>query len=332
MAPPEGSSAAPPLLKEIRSGRAAGARLKVMTSKSEISIEGKSLTLSNLDKVFYPEAGFTKAHVIDYYRQIAPALLPHLKERPLTLKRYPNGVTGPFFYEKRCPPFRPRWLKTAAVRSEKQGRTIRFCLADDLPSLVWAANLADLELHVFLSRVRNLGRPTAVVFDLDPGPGTDAVHCAEVALWLRDDLEKHGLKGFAKTSGSKGVQVYVPLNTAVTFDRTKQFARHVAETIEEQHPGEVVSKMAKKLRKGKVFIDWVQNDDHKTTICVYSLRAKSRPTVSTPLKWTEIKNAVQTRSLHSLTFEADEVVRRVGKFGDLFEPVLKLKQKLPKAT
>lgn len=301
-----------------------------MTSKSEISIEGRKLTLSNLDKVFYPDAGFTKAHVIDYYRQIAPVLLPHLRERPLTLKRYPNGVNGPFFYEKRCPPFRPSWLKTAAVRSQKQNTTIRYCLADDLASLVWAANLADLELHVFLSRFRNLDRPTAMVFDLDPGPGTDAVDCAQVALWLRDGLKEHGLEGFAKTSGSKGVQLYVPLNTAVTFDRTKQFARKMAERIEEDHPDEVVSKMSKSLRKGKVFIDWVQNDDRKTTVCVYSLRAKSRPTVSTPLDWAELKKAVRARSIRSLTFEADEVIRRVNKSGDLFEPVLNLKQKLPK--
>jgi bifunctional non-homologous end joining protein LigD len=301
-----------------------------MGMKSEISIGGRKLTLSNLEKVFYPEADFTKAHVIDYYRQIAPVLLPHLRERPLTLKRYPNGVNGPFFYEKRCPPFRPSWLKTATVPSRKEKGSIRYCLADDLASLVWAANLADLELHVFLSRIRNLERPTSMVFDLDPGPGTDAVECAQVALWLRDELKAHNLKAFPKTSGSKGIQVYVPLNTSVTFDQTKQFARQLAERIEAEHPDAVVSKMAKRLRQGKVFIDWFQNQDHKTTVCVYSLRAKSRPTVSTPLKWAELNRAIRKRSVESLTFEANEVLRRVKKFGDLFEPVLKLKQKLPK--
>jgi bifunctional non-homologous end joining protein LigD len=293
-------------------------------------MQGRSISLSNLDKVLYPKAGFTKGQVIDYYARVAKVLLPHLKDRALTLKRYPNGVEEEFFYEKRCPSFRPPWVRTAPIWSSRQQERISFCLANDLPTLVWAANLADLELHTSLARYRNPQRPTAMVFDLDPGPGADIINCAEAALWLRDFLAEHELECFPKTSGSKGMQLYVPLNTAVTFDETKAFARRVAEALTAMHPERVLYRMEKSLRKNKVFIDWSQNDDHKTTVCAYSLRAMERPTVSTPLKWTEVQSAVKRRVPKDLFFESHEVLERMEKTGDLFAPVLTLKQKLPR--
>jgi bifunctional non-homologous end joining protein LigD len=297
---------------------------------TQLKLEGKTLSVSNLDKVLYPKAGFTKGQVIDYYIRIAPVLLPHLKDRALTLKRYPNGVDGGFFYEKKCPSHRPDWVKTAPVWSDTNKAEIQYCLANDLPTLVWAANLADLELHTSLACRNKLEQPAFMVFDLDPGPGTDILDCAEIGLWLRDFFAELKLECFAKTSGSKGLQLYVPLNTKVTFDQTKNFAHQVAMNLAAQHPDRIVAQMAKVLRKNKVFIDWSQNDHHKTTICVYSLRAKDHPTVSTPVKWEEVENAVKKKV--KLSFEADEVIARVKKFGDLFEPVLKLKQKLPKIS
>ena len=280
--------------------------------------------------MLYPKVGFTKGQVIDYYARIAKVLLPHLKDRPLTLKRYPNGVDGEFFYEKRCPSFRPPWVKTAPIWSDRQQEEISFCLANDLPTLIWAANLADLELHTSLARYRNPQRPTVMVFDLDPGPGVDIIHCAEVALWLREFLRSHDLDCRPKTSGSKGMQLYVPLNTAVTFEQTKGFARHAAEALTAKYPDRVLYRMEKSLRKNKVFIDWSQNDDHKTTVCVYSLRARERPTVSTALKWEEVETAAGKRDAVRFDFDSDAVLRRVEKLGDLFEPVLTLKQKLPR--
>lgn len=302
-----------------------------MKSSTQLEVAGRKLSVSNLDKVLYPKAGFTKGEVIDYYVKVSGVLLPHLKDRPLTLKRYPNGVEKEFFYEKRCPSFRPSWVKTAPVWSDTNRATIRYCLANDLPSLVWAANLADLELHTSLARYQKLDRPTVMVFDLDPGPGTDIIDCADIGLALRELLRRQSLDCFAKTSGSKGLQLYVPLNTATTFDQTKACARAIAEQIVRQMPEKAVSQMAKRLRDKKVFIDWVQNDDHKTTVCVYSLRAKAHPTVSTPVKWSEVEQAAKSRRAADLEFEAGEVVKRIKKFGDLFAPVLKLKQKLPAA-
>jgi bifunctional non-homologous end joining protein LigD len=301
-----------------------------MRKEKELLVDGKRLPVSNLDKIFYPKTGFTKGDVINYYIRIAPVLLPHLKDRPLTLKRYPNGVEGMFFYEKRCPTFRPAWLKTAPIWSEGNNEDINFCLANDLPSLVWAANLADLELHTFLSKKQNPNRPTMLVFDLDPGPPADIINCAQVAVWLKQLLESMGLESFAKTTGSKGLQLYAPLNVPrVTFDQTKKLARALAEHITREHPLHVVYDMKKSLRKGKVLIDWSQNDDHKTTVCVYSLRAKERPTVSTPVTWQELHKALKTKNPEILAFEADHVLRRVQKMGDLFASVLTLKQKFP---
>jgi bifunctional non-homologous end joining protein LigD len=301
-----------------------------MSKKAELVVEGKKLGVSNLDKILYPKAGFTKGQVIDYYIRIAPTLLPHLKDRPLTMKRYPNGVEGEFFYEKNCPLHRPKWVRTARVWSEGNNRNMDYCLANDLPTLVWAANLADLELHTSLARKSNVARPTMMVFDLDPGAPADIVQCCQVGLWLRDLLAGMKLKSFAKTSGSKGLQVYCPLNTPVTFDQTKALSRALGEHLEREHPKLVISKMARALRAGKVFVDWSQNDEHKTTICVYSLRAKERPTVSTPVSWKEVETALKKKDAKLLTFTSDQVLARVEKHGDLYEPVETLKQKLPK--
>ncbi len=301
-----------------------------MPNKAELIVEDRKIQVSNLDKVLYPKAGFTKGHVIDYYIRIAPVLLPHLQGRPLTMKRYPDGVEGEFFYEKNCPSHRPKWVKTAKVWSESNNRMMNYCLAQDLPTLVWAANLADLELHTSLSRKNNIERPTMMVFDLDPGAPADIVQCCQVGLWLRDLLGKMKLKAFAKTSGSKGLQVYVPLNTAVTYDQTKDLSRALAQHLEGEHADLVTSNMSKAVRKGKVFVDWSQNDEHKTTICVYSLRAREEPTVSAPVTWDEVANCLKKKKTELLRFRSDRVLIRVEKTGDLFEPLEKLKQKLPK--
>jgi bifunctional non-homologous end joining protein LigD len=301
-----------------------------MSKKAELVVEGKKLPVSNLDKILYPQVGFTKGQVIDYYIRIAPVLLPHLKDRPLTMKRYPNGVEAQFFYEKNCPSHRPKWVKTAKVWSEGNNRMMDYCLAQDLPTLVWAANLADLEFHRSLSLKMDVSRPTMLVFDLDPGAPADIVQCCQVGLWLRELLAKMKLKSFPKTSGSKGLQVYVPLHTPVTFDQTKDLSRALAEYLEGEHRELVISKMSKALRKGKVFVDWSQNDEHKTTICVYSLRAKAEPTVSTPVTWDEVANCLKKKKADLLKFRSDQTLKRVEKSGDLFKPVETLKQKLPK--
>jgi len=301
-----------------------------MSEKAQLVVEGKKLSVSNLHKVLYPKVGFTKGQVIDYYIRVAPALLPHLKDRPLTMKRYPDGVGGEFFYEKNCPSHRPKWVQTAKVWSEGNQRIMHYCLCNDLPALVWAANLADLELHTSLSRKNNIERPTTMVFDLDPGVPADIVQCCQVGLWLRDLLGKMKLQSFAKTSGSKGLQVYVPLNTAVTYEETKNLSRALAQHLEHEHADQVTSNMSKAVRKGKVFVDWSQNDEHKTTVCVYSLRAKEEPTVSTPATWNEVESCLKKEKPDLLKFRSDQVLARVEKLSDLFQPVENLKQKLPK--
>jgi bifunctional non-homologous end joining protein LigD len=250
-------------------------------------------------------------------------------DRPLTLKRYPNGVNAEFFYEKRCPTHRPDWVKTARVWSEGNNDYVNFCVCNDLPTLVWAANLADLELHTSLSKIRSKEKPTMLVFDLDPGAPATIVACASVAFWLKEIFDAFELQVFAKTSGSKGLQLYVPLNTPVTYEKTKPFAQALAQRLEREHPREVVSKMQKALRSGKVFIDWSQNDAHKTTVCAYSLRAKERPTVSAPLSWEEVDALRRQREPESVVFTSDALLKRVEKIGDIFAPVLTLKQKLP---
>jgi bifunctional non-homologous end joining protein LigD len=273
----------------------------------------------------YPAVGFTKGHVIDYYTRVAPAVLPHLQDRPLTLKRYPNGVEGGHFYEKQCPSHRPDWVRSEPV--ELSSKTINFCVCDDLATLVWLANLADLELHPSLSKVPDVERPTVMAFDLDPGPGAGLAECCEVALLLRSTLDALGLESFAKTSGSKGIQVYVPLNVEdVDYDHgTKRLSQALARHLESEHPKLIVSSQKKELRKNKVLIDWSQNDEHKTTVGVYSLRARERPTVSTPLAWEEL----EAGDADALVFEAEDVLARVEERGDLFAPVAELEQSLP---
>jgi bifunctional non-homologous end joining protein LigD len=301
----------------------------MVRTESIVEIEGKKLKLSNLGKVLYPDAGFTKAQVIDYYVRIAPMLLPHLRGRPLTMKRYPEGVNAGFFYEKNCPAHRPEWVQTASVWSEGNNRWMNYCMVQDLATLVWAANLADLELHTSLSLAEEVLQPTMMVFDLDPGAPADIVQCCEVALRVRGVVEQLGMKSFPKTSGSKGLQVYVPLNTPVTYDQTKAFAHELARMFERLDSALVVSGMKKALRAGKVFVDWSQNDNHKTTICVFSLRAKERPTVSTPVTWEEVAGCLKKRDASMLVFESHHVLERAQKMGDLFEPVLTLQQTLP---
>jgi bifunctional non-homologous end joining protein LigD len=299
-----------------------------MIKKSQLVINGTTIEVSNLDKIFYPKTGFTKGQIIDYYARISPSLLHHLKNRPVTLKRYPDGVEGFFFYEKECPSQHPKWIKTAQV-PKSDGSAIHYCVINSLPALVWAANLADLELHTFLHKAHAIGRPDCLAFDLDPGPPADILLCCKVSLWLKGIFDALGLKCFPKTSGSKGLQVFVPLNTAVTYARTKAFARAIAELLERKAPETVVSKMRKSLRAGKVLVDWSQNDDHKTTVTVYSLRARERPTVSTPVRWQEVEAALEKKTPKLLSFEADAVLERVEKHGDLFASILELKQKLP---
>jgi bifunctional non-homologous end joining protein LigD len=296
---------------------------------TEIEVEGRTLKLTNRAKVMYPRTGFTKGELIDYYAAIAPVLLPHLAGRPLTLKRYPDGVEGEHFYEKRCPAHRPAWVRTAPIESERGKGTIDYCLAEDLSTLIWAGNLAAIELHPSLSRAARMDRPTAIVFDLDPGAPAGLKACCRVALWVEEVFDVFGLETFVKTSGSKGLQVYVPLNTPVGYEQTKSFARAVAELLEKRHPRQVLSRMAKDLRPGKVLIDWSQNDEHKTTVCVYSLRARERPTISTPLAWEEVDRAARSRREPNLSAEPRELLERVERDGDLFEGLLMLRQELP---
>jgi bifunctional non-homologous end joining protein LigD len=295
----------------------------VAATRVQVEVEGRRLSLSNLDKVLYPATGFTKGEVIDYYTRVAPALLPHLRGRPLTLKRYPDGVESQYFYEKQCPSHAPEWVRREAI--PMGSKTIDFCVCDDLPTLVWLANMADLELHPSLSLADPIERPTAMAFDLDPGEPAGLAECCEVALLLRDTLGSLGLECFAKTSGSKGMQVYAPLNADVTYDDTKPLAHALARHLEGEHRKLIVSSQKKELRRGKVLIDWSQNDEHKTTVCVYSLRARERPTVSTPLAWEEVEGG----GVEELVFEAGEVLDRVEEDGDLFAPVASLEQRLP---
>jgi len=296
---------------------------------SSIEVQDKQLKLSNLEKVLYPATGFTKQQVIDYYVRIAPAMLPHLSGRALTRKRYPNGVDEEFFYEKNAPLHRPEWVKTAPIWSGSNRRSIHYILANDLATLVWLANLAAIELHPSLALAADITCPTMMVFDLDPGPPATIVQCCQVGLWLREIFEHFELQSFPKTSGSKGLQIYVPLNTPISYESTKTFSHALAQLLEHEHPETVVSDMKKQVRTGKVFVDWSQNDEHKTTIAVYSLRARERPTVSTPVTWEEVERTLKKKDASLLVFEARQVVARVEKMGDLFAPVLELKQRLP---
>jgi len=298
-------------------------------NKAAVTVEDRELELSNLDKVLYPKTGFTKGQLIDWYARISEVLLPHLRGRPLTLKRYPEGVEGKHFYEKRCPKHRPEWVSTASVYSDRHKGEIDYCVVEDTATLVWLANLADIEMHTSLSRCAEMERPTSIVFDLDPGAPADVLDCAQVAVWLRGMFEQLGLNCYPKTSGSKGMQLYVPLNSEVTYAETKPFAKAVAETLERKFGDRVVSQMSKAKRPGRVLIDWGQNDRHKTTVCVYSLRAKERPTVSTPLEWDEVEAALAAGDRDAFAFDHAAVLDRVAAKGDLFAPLLSEEQQLP---
>ncbi len=302
------------------------------SSDRRVEVDGRELKLTNLDKVLYPEAGFTKGEMVDYYARVAPALVPHLAGRAVTLRRFPEGVDDldAAFFEKRCPKHRPQWVRTARVEAGPHAGKIDFCVCDSLPTLIWMAQLAAIELHPSLSLSRAPKRPTVLAFDLDPGPPADIVDCCRVALRLRELFAHFGVEGFPKTSGSKGLQVYVPLNRRdASYDVTKPFAKAIAQLLEKQTPDQVVSKMKKVEREGKVFVDWSQNHQRKTTIAVYSLRARERPTCSTPLTWEEVEACAESGDGSSLVFEADEVLERVERHGDLFAPVLELEQELP---
>ena len=285
--------------------------------------------------MLYPATRFSKGQVIDYYARIAEVMLPHLQGRPMTLKRYPNGVDEKFFYEKNCPTHRPDWMRTVSIEAKgwnsraQKGTLIHYCLLDEPAALVWTANMAALELHPQLQREDDLTRPTYVVFDLDPGPPADVVQCAQVALWIRELFEQLGLECVIKTSGSKGLQLYLPLNTPVTFEQTSQFSQAVAQLLEQRHPKRVVSVQTKELRKGKVLVDWYQNTDFKTTVAVYSLRARERPTVSTPITWDEVEAVHDQQDASLVVFEAADVLDRVQADGDLFAPARELQQQLP---
>jgi bifunctional non-homologous end joining protein LigD len=299
----------------------------------QVEVEGKEIRLTNLDKVLYPGVGFTKGEMVDYYAKAAPAIVPHLSGRAVTLRRFPEGVDDldAAFFEKRCPKHRPKWVKTTRVQAGPNAGKIDFCVCDSLPTLIWMAQLAAIELHPSLSQSRAPKRPTVLAFDLDPGPPADIVACSRVALRLREVLGQLDLECFAKTSGSKGMQLYVPLNTKTSYEETRPFAQALAQLIAKQTPDEVLAKMGKKTdRSGKVLIDWYQNNERKTTIAVYSLRARERPTVSTPVTWKEVEAAAESGDGSDLVFEAGDVLERIELHGDLFGPVLELEQVLPK--
>ena len=301
-----------------------------MPARHTLEVDGRKLQVSNLDKVLYPEAGFTKGQTIDFYIRIAPVLLPHLKNRPVTLKRYPNGVAEKHFYEKNKPRFTPDWVSTFPVPRRAGGTDITYVMINDLPTLVWCANLANLEIHPFLHRAPEIEQPTSMVFDLDPGEGADVLDCARVAFVLKDLFGKWKLEMFPKVSGSRGLQVYVPLNTKVTYEVTRPLAKSIAGLLAREHPHLAIAEMAKTSRAGKVFIDWSQNSDFKTTVCVYSLRAKRAfPFVSMPVAWDELHRAVSAKDRASLDFPPDRALQRIEKTGDLFASVLRLKQRLP---
>jgi bifunctional non-homologous end joining protein LigD len=292
-----------------------------------VEIDGRELAVTNLDKVLYPEVGFTKAEVIDYYVRVAPAMLPHVQGRGVTLRRYPNGVDETSFFEKRAPDHRPDWIGTALGPGDRKGG-IHYLVIDEVATLAWVGNMAGLEVHAPMARASDIDAPTMVVFDLDPGPGAGMVDCCRVALEIQEVLDDLELAVWPKTSGSKGLQLYLPLNTPDTHEHASSFALAVAQLLAKQDPKRVTSVMKKDLRKGKVFVDWSQNSHHKTTIAAYSLRARPTPTVSTPVSWDEVDAGADGAPL---TFTAPEVLERVADLGDLFAETATMKQELPRA-
>ena len=303
-----------------------------MPKKQLVEIDGRELTVSNLEKVFFKASGFTKGEVIQFYSEIAETILPHLRDRPLTLKRYPDGVAGEHFYEKNAPAHTPSWVKRFAVPRSEGGSAINYVLCNDRATLAWATNLGDIEKHVLLARAPNLHVPTSIVFDLDPGEPAGILDCGRVALHLKSLLEGCGLRSFVKVSGSKGLHLSVPLNTPVTYEMTQPFAKALAELAAQQLPDGVVSEMAKRLRAGKVLIDWSQNSDFKTTVCVYAMRAKhGEPFISMPITWEELAKTIKRGNPDTLYFTPAAALKRIKRVGDLFAPVLTLEQTLPEA-
>jgi bifunctional non-homologous end joining protein LigD len=284
-----------------------------------VEVAGRRLAIRHLDRVVFPETGTTKAELLDYYVRVAPAMLPHLRERPLHMHRYPEGVEGPRFWQKECPEHRPEWIETVPVWSGDKQADISFCVVNELAALVWAVNIGSIELHTSLHTRADLHRPTALTFDLDPGEGVDVLACAEVALLLRDVLAGGGMRALVKTSGSKGLQVYVPLDGARAYDEIKPLARGIAEMLARERPERIVANMARRLRAGKVLIDWSQNTEHKSMVCAYSVRARPTPTVSTPVTWEEVEAAARPGDL---SFGMREVLDRVARRGDLLAPLL----------
>ena len=291
---------------------------------------GKELAISNPEKIMYPDNRFTKSQVIEFYAAIAPYLLPHIKDRPITMKRFPNGIGGAHFYEKDAPSFTPSWIKKFAIPRTGENSMIHYILLNDLPSVVWSANMANLEIHPFLAKAPDIERPTMVVFDLDPGEGADILSACEAAFHVKDMLDRLNLKSFVKVSGSKGIHLHVPLNTKVTYEATQPFAKSIAQLLEREHPNLIVSEMPKTKRRGKVFVDWSQNAEYKSTVAVYSLRAKAnRPFVAMPVSWNDLTEAIKKGDAAQLFIEPDLALRRLKKTEDLFAPVLKLRQTLP---
>jgi bifunctional non-homologous end joining protein LigD len=295
---------------------------------AELAVGDRRLAIRHLDRVIFPAAGTTKAELLDYYVRLAEAMLPHLRERLLHMHRYPEGVDGPRFWHKDCPEGRPAWVATTPVWSRDKHANIHYCVVNELAALLWAVNIGSIELHVSLHRRDAPEQPTALAFDLDPGDGVGLLECCEVALRLRELLRGLGLEAFPKTSGSKGLQVYAPLGSGVSYEATKPASHAIAELLEAETPDRVVSRMRRSLRAGKVLVDWSQNTPHKSMVCAYSVRAKERPTVSTPIAWRELEDAVDAGDPRALVFEIGDVAERVRALGDLFEPVLTLQQEL----
>lgn len=298
-------------------------------NRKVVEIGGRRLSLANLDKDLYPSYGFTKAHILEYYSHISTFILPHLRDRAITLKRYPEGVDKEYFFEKRCPAHHPEWIKTAEILRDNEA-SMTYCMVNDLESLIWVENLASIELHVPLCRAASPEIADSLVFDLDPGEEADIIDCARVALILRDLLDGLKLRGRVKTSGKKGLHLYVPLNNRKsTFDDTKTFSKAVADILQKNYPDLVTARMAKEYRTRKVFINWSQNDSSKTMIGVYSLRARERPIVSFPVEWREIEAAIEQKEADMLIIDHSEALKRVEKKGDLFAELLNRKQRLP---
>jgi bifunctional non-homologous end joining protein LigD len=294
----------------------------------QYDVGGRRLSIRHLDRVLFPRTGTTKSEVLSYYVAVSKHMLPHLRERLLHMHRYPEGVEGPRFWQKGCPGHRPDWMPTAPVWSRDKGQNIDYCVVNELAALLWAVNLGSIELHTSLHLRSDLHRPTVIAFDLDPGDGAGLMECCQVALRLRELLDQLGLKALVKTSGSKGLQIYVPLNADVSYEVTKPLARRIAEALAQETPELVVSQMARSARADKVLIDWSQNTEHKSMVCVYSVRAKQRPTVSTPVRWSEVEAALDAGDPQALSFEMGAVLERVAGLGDLFAPILSERQDL----